>query len=118
MAPQSAWPAAVALGIIVLVGAIAVAGITEYEIEEFLKIWAALNGLIGVITGAIGAFFFTRGIAAWHRNQADEASRRAALAEARASAASDAVSRIFYALSPEQQQQAKDDPVIRRWFEG
>ena len=58
---MSKWPeSAVAVALIVLITAVSVTGIARYPVEEFLKIWAALTGLIGIITGAIVTYFFTR----------------------------------------------------------
>jgi len=58
---MSKWPeSAVAVALIVLITAVSVAGIARYEVADFLKIWAALTGLVGIITGAIVTYFFTR----------------------------------------------------------
>lgn len=59
---NNTWPsAAVALGLLVLIGAIAVSAIRRYPTpEEALKVWAALSVLIGVVTGAFVAYFFTK----------------------------------------------------------
>ena len=59
---QTEWPSAlVALGLIALIGAITVTAIVRYEnIDDALKFWSALSGLLGVITGAAVTYFFTR----------------------------------------------------------
>src|SRR5262245_43571317 len=58
---MSKWPeSAVAVALILLIAAVSVTGIARYPVEEFLKIWAALTGLVGIITGAIVTYFFTR----------------------------------------------------------
>jgi|GEM_PF-6362851 len=58
---MSKWPeSAVAVALIVLIAAVSVSGISRYTVEDFLKIWAALTGLLGIITGAIVTYFFTR----------------------------------------------------------
>jgi hypothetical protein len=58
---MSKWPeSAVAVALIVLITAVSVAGIARYEVADFLKIWVALTGLIGIITGTIVTYFFTR----------------------------------------------------------
>lgn len=58
---MSKWPeSAVAVALILLIAAVSVAGIARYEPADFLKIWAALTSLVGIITGAIVTYFFTR----------------------------------------------------------
>jgi len=58
---MSKWPeSAVAVALILLIAAVSVTGISRYSVEEFLKIWAALTGLVGIITGAVVTYFFTR----------------------------------------------------------
>jgi hypothetical protein len=58
---MSKWPeSAVAVALVLLIAAVSVTGIARYPVEEFLKIWAALTGLVGIITGAIVTYFFTR----------------------------------------------------------
>jgi hypothetical protein len=58
---MSKWPeSAVAVALVLLITAVSVTGIARYPVEEFLKIWAALTGLVGIITGAIVTYFFTR----------------------------------------------------------
>lgn len=55
------WPeSAVAVTLILLIAAVSVAGIARYEVADFLKIWAALTGLVGIITGTVVTYFFTR----------------------------------------------------------
>jgi hypothetical protein len=55
------WPeSAVAVALILLIAAVSVTGIARYPVEEFLKIWAALTGLVGTITGVVVTYFFTR----------------------------------------------------------
>lgn len=62
---DNGWPpasAVVALGIIALIGAIAVSAILHYaSVEDALKFWAALSGLLGLITGVFVTYFFTKG---------------------------------------------------------
>lgn len=63
-ANQSVWgpgPTIVAVGILALVGTIAVSAIFRYDtVDDALKFWSALSGLIGVVTGALVTYFFTR----------------------------------------------------------
>jgi membrane protein DedA with SNARE-associated domain len=52
---------AVAIVPITLVGLATVAAIIKYPTpEEALKLWAALVGIVGVLTGAFVSYFFTR----------------------------------------------------------
>ena len=57
------WPSAVvALGIIAAVAGIAIAAIVQYDtVDDALKFWSALSGLVGIITGAVVTYFFSRG---------------------------------------------------------
>jgi hypothetical protein len=55
------WPsAAVAVAVIALLGGIAITAIGKYPVDQFLQVWASLGPLLGVVTGAIATFFFTR----------------------------------------------------------
>jgi hypothetical protein len=60
---RSDWSSAlVALGILILVGAIAISAILHYNtVDDALKIWSGLTALVGVVTGAFVSYFFTRG---------------------------------------------------------
>ena len=64
----------VAVCFIVLVGAITVVALEVYQVDEFLKVWAVIGTLVGVVTGAIPSFFFavSNGKAQIQRNQAEE----------------------------------------------
>jgi hypothetical protein len=61
--PAASWQTVViAIAIIALVGAIAIAAIVKYStVDEALKFWSALSGLVGLITGALVTYFFSRG---------------------------------------------------------
>lgn len=48
----------VAVSYVLLIGVIAVVALREYDVDEFLKVWAVLGTLVGVLTGAIPAYFF------------------------------------------------------------
>jgi predicted lipid-binding transport protein (Tim44 family) len=52
---QSTW---VATLIVLLVGAIVVTALAVYNVEDFLKVWAVIGTLVGLVTGAIPGFFF------------------------------------------------------------
>ena len=50
----------VALGLLGLIAAVGITAILKYQtVEEALKIWGALSGLTGVVTGAFVTYFFT-----------------------------------------------------------
>lgn len=54
----------VALGLLVLVGAIMVAAIFRFRsMDDILKLWAGLGTLVGLIVGTMGTYFFTKDVA-------------------------------------------------------
>src|SRR3712207_8876806 len=77
------WAAAVvALGILLLIGAMSVTAIIRYDtVEEALQIWSAVTGLLGVVTGAVVAYFFTRGTVETARQSAQSLQEVAATAQ-------------------------------------
>lgn len=79
---QVGWapgPAVVALGIIALIGAITISAIFHYtKVDDALKFWAALTGLVGVVTGAFVAYFFTRTTVQTAQTAAQTAQQQAA----------------------------------------
>jgi predicted lipid-binding transport protein (Tim44 family) len=80
---QSAW---IATLIVLLVGAITVTALRSYKIDEFLKVWAVIGTLVGVVTGAIPSFFFSNAAAAAQATaqQAQATARQVSLQHARA----------------------------------
>jgi hypothetical protein len=58
MTPSSRQATLIAVFYVLLVAAIAVIALLEYEVDDFLKVWAVLGTLVGVLTGAIPAYFF------------------------------------------------------------
>lgn len=58
MAPTARQSTLIAVCFIVLIGAIAITALTVYEADDFLKIWAVIGTLLGVVTGAVPSFFF------------------------------------------------------------
>jgi Co/Zn/Cd efflux system component len=50
----------VALALFGLVAVIMVAAILRYPANDVVKIWSLLGALTGLITGAVGSYFFTR----------------------------------------------------------
>ncbi|SRR6266498_364663 len=57
------WPAAsVAAAFIVLVLGISITAIIKYgTVDDALRWWDGLSAFVGLLTGAVGTFFFTRG---------------------------------------------------------
>src|SRR5689334_22466693 len=57
------WQSAVvAIAVIAIVGGIAITAIVKYStVDEALKFWSALSGLVGLVTGAFVTYFFSRG---------------------------------------------------------
>ena len=90
---DSGWPsAAVALGLIALIGAVAISAIIKYDnIDDALKFWSALAGLLGVITGAAATYFFTRSAVTSAQTAAQAAGQAAEAASEQASATNRAV---------------------------
>ena len=58
MTPSPKQATVVAVGYVLLVGVIAVVALDNYSVDDFLKVWAVLGTLIGVLTGAVPSYFF------------------------------------------------------------
>ena len=58
MTPSPRQATLIAVFYILFVATIAVVALIEYEVDDFLKVWAVLGTLVGVLTGAIPAYFF------------------------------------------------------------
>lgn len=58
MTPSTKQATVVAVLYLLLVGVIAVVALHEYSVDDFLKVWAVLGTLIGVLTGAVPSYFF------------------------------------------------------------
>ncbi|HEV7585798.1 MAG TPA: hypothetical protein VGO14_08475 [Solirubrobacteraceae bacterium] len=52
---QSTW---IATLIVLFVAAIVITALSVYKVDDFLKVWAVIGTLVGVVTGAIPGFFF------------------------------------------------------------
>ena len=59
MTPTTKQSTLVAVCLIILVGAITLAALDAYAVDDFLKVWAVIGTLVGVITGAVPSFFFS-----------------------------------------------------------
>jgi hypothetical protein len=74
MTPSPKQATVVAVGYVLLVGAIAIVALDNYSVDDFLKVWAVLGTLIGVLTGAVPSYFFavSAGKARAAQEQADQ----------------------------------------------
>jgi hypothetical protein len=72
---KNVWPATVvALGFLGVVGLVLWQALPDSStVDDFLKVWAGVGTLVGVVTGAIPSFFF--------KTQAEGATQRAAAAQ-------------------------------------
>ena len=114
---MSKWPeSAVAVALILLIAAVSVTGIARYPVEEFLKIWAALTGLIGIITGAIVTYFFTRTSLDQAERKLNDAERKLEVERERSRSlrSADASLRTAEPML----QDARRDDSIREWISG
>ena len=84
------WPsAAVALGFLAVITSITMTAIIKYDTTaDALEFWAALSGLLGVVTGAFGTYFFSKTAIAAASSAAEAAQTAAQAAESAATAAS------------------------------
>lgn len=115
------WPSAVvATVLLVVIGAITVAGIYKYDsTSEALEIWSSLTPLIGLITGAFVTYFFTRGAIQTAHTQAREAAQRAATLQERADRTEQAFVKVAGAVEPARWDELiKADPTIQSAFGG
>jgi mannitol-specific phosphotransferase system IIBC component len=66
--------AAVAISIVLLLGSVLVVSIIKYAtVDDALKYSASLSAIVGVVTGALVSFFFTRGAAQTAQQAAETA---------------------------------------------
>jgi len=101
------WPAAVvAIALIAMVGAISIAAITVYNVDDALKIWSALSGVVGILTGAFVTYFFTR--------QSVESARTGSI---NATTALQAATKLAGELPKDTWNDVKNDPTIQRALE-
>ena len=123
-------PTIVALGLLTLIGAITITAIVRYSsVEDALKFYSALSALVGVVTGAFVAYFFTRstvqaatktvraatdnaqalqGVAATAQGQTEAAQRKAQETQ-------DAFSAAMSVVTDEDVlQKIRDEPAVQR----
>jgi hypothetical protein len=73
-----AWPAAIVASVIIsVIGAVAVTSIYQYTVDDALKIWSGLSGLIGLVTGVIATYFFASSSIQTANEQTRRANERA-----------------------------------------
>jgi hypothetical protein len=58
MKPSSNQATVVAIFYVLLIAAVTIVALDHYSVDDFLKVWAVLGTLIGVLTGAIPSYFF------------------------------------------------------------
>ncbi|MEA2633422.1 MAG: hypothetical protein QOH92_189 [Chloroflexota bacterium] len=119
MDKQVAWPsAAVAIALLVVIGAVTVAAITKYPVDDALKVWTALTAIVGVITGAFVSYFFTRGTVQQALEQTQKAHAQANSIRQAASLNETALRRIPGHLEPKQWQDLLlHDNLVRAAYE-
>jgi hypothetical protein len=59
LGPSSRQSTVIAICFIALIGTIAITALSVYEVDDFLKVWAVVGTLVGVVTGAVPSFFFS-----------------------------------------------------------
>jgi type IV secretory pathway VirB6-like protein len=120
------WPSAVvACFLISLVGAVSVTSIIRYGVDDALKVWAALGSIVGVITGAVVTYFFSRQAvkkATESANNAQQtatnAQRIAAQQTERADGAQRALAALAGSVDPQQLEHVKQRaPALRTFLE-
>jgi hypothetical protein len=118
--PQGvSWPSAVvAVAVIAVVGGVAIAAIEKYStVDEALKFWSALSGLIGLITGAFVTYFFSRGNIQQAQVEKERAIRESHVAASDKTAAMQAAGILAGHLDKDDFQQLKEtEPAVSRAF--
>jgi len=112
------WPSAiVGLGVMALVGAIAITGEVKYSVDDFIKVWTALAGLVGVITGAMVTYFFSRAAVGQAQAVAKTAAETAETAKTETRRVTDQARRLHAAMQRAQAaapQAFEKDPVLQK----
>ncbi len=110
---KAEWPSAVvALGILALITAVGITAMVKYNAEQALKIWGALSGITGVVTGAFVTYFFTREPIKEAREQRDTAEARTLDLEEQLN-----IVKTDPSVFPVLQERAVHNPEIRRVLE-
>jgi uncharacterized membrane protein HdeD (DUF308 family) len=115
----------VAVAVIAVVGGIALAAIAKYStVDEALKFWSALSGLVGLITGAFVTYFFSRGTIQQAQQEKSQAQQEKSQAIQQTQAATadkmtalQAVGVLAGHMDKDSFQQLKEtEPVVTRTF--
>ena len=114
-----AWQSVVvAVAVIGVVGAIAITAIAKYStVDEALKLWSALSGLVGLITGAFVTYFFTRGTIQQAQQEKSQAIQQTRIATAEKTTALQAAGVLAGHMDKDSFQQLKEtEPAVARTF--
>jgi len=108
----------VAVAVIAVVGGIAITAITKYStVDEALKFWSALSGLVGLITGAFVTYFFSRGTIQQAQQAKSQAIQETRAAAAEKTTALQAAGVLAGHMDKDSFQQLKEtEPVVARTF--
>jgi hypothetical protein len=93
-------------------------------VDDALKFWGALSGLVGIITGAFVTYFFTRGSVQHAQQQVEaqqqtvqQAQEQAHESQAEAATATKALSKVAGELDRDTWEGLKEDPTVARALE-
>jgi enamine deaminase RidA (YjgF/YER057c/UK114 family) len=113
------WQSAVvAIAVIAIVGGIAITAIVKYStVDEALKFWSALSGLVGLITGAFVTFFFSRATVQQAQQEKGQAIQQTRAATAEKTTALKAAGLLAGHMDKDSFQQLKEsEPAVARAF--
>jgi hypothetical protein len=103
---------------IILIGSITITAIVRYQtVDDAMRFWSGLSGVVGVVTGVIATYFFTRQSVNQAHQQASEARLSAATERQRSLAAHQALTKLAGRMQPEDWQLLENDPVIKNAIE-
>ncbi len=110
------WPsAAVALGVIAAVAGISITAIVHYAtVDDALKFWSALSGLVGIITGAMVTYFFSRGTIQSKTADAAVARQDKDKATEKSDTISEALNTVLLHVDPERSEELLRTPSVSK----
>jgi hypothetical protein len=73
----------VAVSILLVIGGLGITAIIRYPVDQALKVWTALGGILGVVIGAFVTYFFTRQPILQAQKRADVAEQKISVLETR-----------------------------------
>ncbi len=111
--------AVVGVGILAAVASITIAAILRYSVDDAVKIWTLLSGLVGVVTGSFITYFFTRQTNEQATQRANAADKTAEAATKDKSQTADALQRSELKLDTAQKaldsfSVALEKPVLKQ----